>query len=296
MTYCPAAAPRWADLGPSWPNHESSRFVDSAGERWHVQIAGSGPDLLLLHGTGSATHSWAGLLPILASRFRVIAPDLPGHGFTPAPDAGLLTLPGMAAAVTRLLATLGAAPALAVGHSAGAAILLRMAIDRGIAPEDLIGLNPALVPPPAAYRILFAPLVHRITTSAFVVGTAASLAQRVAIVDSLLKSTGSALTKEQRGFYMTFFRSERHVRDVLTMMTGWSLTEVERDLPFVPCPVLLVTGTADAWTPRRLLRALALRIPRCTVQSLAGGHLLHEELPAAVAALILERAARDGIV
>ena len=85
MTPTPASAPAWADLRPLWPNRESSRFVDCDGLRWHVQRAGRGPDLLLLHGTGSATHSWAGLLPRLATRFRVIAPDLPGHGFTPAP-------------------------------------------------------------------------------------------------------------------------------------------------------------------------------------------------------------------
>lgn len=296
MTPTPASAPAWADLRPLWPNRESSRFVDCDGLRWHVQRAGRGPDLLLLHGTGSATHSWAGLLPRLATRFRVIAPDLPGHGFTPAPRAELLTLPGMAAALGRLLTTLDASPTLVVGHSAGAAVALRMAIDEAIAPRLLIGLNPALVPPPAAYRLLFAPFVHRLATSAFVARTAASLAARPAIVDSLLRSTGSALNPEQRGLYRTFFRSVQHNHDVLTMMTEWSLTDLERDLPRVPCPVLLVTGTDDAWIPRRLLQAIARRMPRCTLQSLTGGHLLHEELPAAVASVILDRAAADGLL
>jgi magnesium chelatase accessory protein len=197
----------------------------------------------------------------------------------------------MAAALARLLATLGANPALVVGHSAGAAVLLRMAIDRVISPGLLVGLNPALVPPPAAYRLIFAPFVHRLATSAFVAETAAALARRPAIVDSLLRSTGSALTAEQRALYRTFFRSVQHNHDVLTMMAEWSLTELERDLPLVPCPVLLVTGTADAWIPPRLLRALARRIPHCALQAMTGGHLLHEELPDPVATLILERAA-----
>jgi magnesium chelatase accessory protein len=202
----------------------------------------------------------------------------------------------MARAVTRLLVTLGAAPRIAVGHSAGAAVLLRIAIDKGISPDLLIGLNPALVPPPAAYRLLFAPFVHRLATSAFIADTAASLAARPAIVDSLLRSTGSVLSAEQRALYRTFFRSAPHNHDVLTMMAEWSLTELERDLPRVPCPVLLVTGTADAWIPRRLLGALARRIPRCTLQPMAGGHLLHEELPADVATLILERAVAAGVI
>ena len=47
----------WATDGRDWPNHAASRFVEAAGMRWHVQVMGSGPALLLLHGTGAATHS-----------------------------------------------------------------------------------------------------------------------------------------------------------------------------------------------------------------------------------------------
>ena len=63
-----AVAPprRWQRAGRDWPNREASRFLRAEGIEWHVQIAGSGPDLLLLHGAGAATHSWAGLLARLA--------------------------------------------------------------------------------------------------------------------------------------------------------------------------------------------------------------------------------------
>jgi magnesium chelatase accessory protein len=262
---------------------------------WHVQIAGSGPDLLLLHGTGSATHSWAGLLPELATRFRVIAPDLPGHGFTPAPRRALLTLPGMATAVGDLLTALASTPAIALGHSAGAAVLLRMTIDRRLQPAKLIGLNPALVPPPAAYRFLLAPFVHRVATSDFIAAQAAALAGRASIVASLLRSTGSALTPEQLGWYQRFFRSERHVHDVLTMMSDWSLTALAADLPLATCPVSLVTGRADHWIPLPALRRLASRLPRASLLEIEGGHLLHEEHPAAVATLVLDLAARIDV-
>ena len=40
-------------MGPTWPHHASSRFVEAHGLRWHVQAAGSGPLVLLLHGTGA---------------------------------------------------------------------------------------------------------------------------------------------------------------------------------------------------------------------------------------------------
>ena len=56
-----------------------------AGLRWHVQMMGTGPQVLLLHGAGAATHSWRDVAPLLARDFTVIAPDLPGHGFTDTP-------------------------------------------------------------------------------------------------------------------------------------------------------------------------------------------------------------------
>ena len=85
------SGPRWEREGRDWPNRTYSRFVQAARLRWHVQLMGDGPALLLLHGTGAATHSWRALAPLLAERFTVVAPDLPGHGFTQGrPAAGPL--------------------------------------------------------------------------------------------------------------------------------------------------------------------------------------------------------------
>ena len=85
--------PTWAVEGRDWPNRDASRFVDVGRVKWHVQVMGSGPALLLLHGTGAATHSWRDLLPLLARDFTVIASDLPGHGFTEGRPAGGLAMP-----------------------------------------------------------------------------------------------------------------------------------------------------------------------------------------------------------
>ena len=84
----------WDHDGLGWPNRDKSQFVDAGGLRWHVQTAGNGPVMLLIHGTAAATHSWGGLLPLLAARYTVVAPDLPGHGFTvrtELADVGLVT-------------------------------------------------------------------------------------------------------------------------------------------------------------------------------------------------------------
>src|SRR3954447_2043573 len=122
--------PVWSRDGRDWPNREASGFVEAGGLRWHVQRMGQGPVLLLVHGTAAATHSWRALAPLLARHFSVVAPDLPGHGFTAMPaNAHGLSLPGMAALLGALLNRLQVDPALVAGHSAGAAVLLRLALD-----------------------------------------------------------------------------------------------------------------------------------------------------------------------
>ena len=66
--------PSWQHEGRDWPNREASRFVMAGGLRWHVQVAGQGPDLVLVHGTAAATHSWRDVLPLLAKRRNVTSP------------------------------------------------------------------------------------------------------------------------------------------------------------------------------------------------------------------------------
>ena len=114
----------WDVEGLDWPHRQASRFVEAAGLRWHVQQMGQGPVLLLIHGTGGATHSWRDLMPLLARDFTCVAVDLPGHGFSAMPPAACLSLDGMARLLAGLLARLGLSPELVVGHSAGAACLL----------------------------------------------------------------------------------------------------------------------------------------------------------------------------
>lgn len=286
--------PGWDQVAPHWPNQHTSRFVDAAGLRWHVQVAGSGPTVLLLHGTGAASFSWGDLLPLLARHFTVVAPDLPGHGFTSAPGHATLTLPGMARACGALLTALGLTPVLAAGHSAGAAIIIRMALDGDFTASRLVGLNPALIPPPALYRELIAPFMHRIVTARFVSAPAAALARRDGVIASLLRATQSSVTPGNRQLYEQMLGSEERVRDVLGMMANWSLTALVADMPRLTTPLHLVAGTRDPWIALDDLRALARRTPGCTLDTMDGGHLLHEEQPAAIAQLLSEAAGRSA--
>jgi len=282
--------PGWDQLAPRWPNAAASRFIDAAGFRWHVQVAGSGPAIVLLHGTGAASFSWGDVVPLLTPRFTVIVPDLPGHGFTEAPDRELLTLPGMARACGALLTSLGVSPVLAAGHSAGAAIIIRMALDGDFTPSRLVGVNPALLPPPALYRELVAPFMHRLATTRLVSAPAAALARRDGVIASLLRATQTSVTPGNRWLYEQMLGSEQRVHDVLRMMAGWSLTELVADMPRLTLPLLLVAGTRDPWIALDELRSLARKTPGCILDTVPGGHLLQEEQPAAIARRLTEPA------
>jgi hypothetical protein len=69
-------------LPPSdWPNADISQIVPCAPHRWHPQIKGNGLEMLLRHGAGVSTHLWQYLVALLADRYRLIAVDVPEHGF-----------------------------------------------------------------------------------------------------------------------------------------------------------------------------------------------------------------------
>lgn len=283
-----ASHPDWPAHAAAWPNAASSRFVRAAGIAWHVQVMGSGPVALLLHGTGGATHSWRDVAPLLAARFTVVAPDLPGHGFTGVPPARQLSLAVMSDALGALLATLGLAPLLGVGHSAGAAVLLRMALDGRAPLGAFVGVNAALAPPPALYSSLLAPLIGRVATSPLVALLAAKAAARDGVVRSLLRSTGTALDDAQIARYELLFRSPARVNAVLTMMANWELGPLQRDLARLTVPTTLIAATDDAWVPPSVARDAARRIPRAAVVATTGGHLVHEVRPAEVVDVIAD--------
>ena len=287
----PSDRPQWERDGADWPNRAASRFVEASGLRWHVQEMGppEAPVLLLLHGTGAATHSWAGLAPRLAERFRVVAPDLPGHGFTDPLPAGRLSLPGMAAAIRDLLAQIGAAPVLVVGHSAGAAILARLCLD-GLNPRLLVALNGALTPFPGLASVLFPGLARALFLNPITPRVFAWTADRPA-VERLIRGTGSRLDARALDLYRRLFRCPGHVAGALGMMANWDLASLDRAIGGLRVPVLLVVGGDDKAIAPETAFALADRLPNARVSLLRNlGHLAHEEAPERVAALILEAA------
>jgi magnesium chelatase accessory protein len=286
----------WHRDGADWPNHRASRFVGAGGLRWHVQVLGRGPVLLLVHGTGATTHSWRELAPLLARRYTIVAPDLPGHGYSAMAGASGMSLQGMADRLAALLRALDLAPEIAAGHSAGAAVLARMALDHRIRPRVLVGLNAALTPLAGMLRAM-SPVARLLASLPGIPTFAAAHAGRGPAVHRLIASTGSTLDDTGTRLYARLLQDPAHVAGALAMMAHWQLDALWAELPSLPVPLKLVVGSADRTIPPVQARRVAAHVRGTQVVALPGlGHLAHEEHPRGVAALLLRWARQHGVL
>ncbi len=273
-----------------WPHRQASRIVEAGGLLWHVQRMGRGTPLLLLHGAGASTHSWRDLMAPLAERCEVLAVDLPGHGFSGTLPRHRRSMAGMAAACGELLRAVRFAPRVVVGHSAGAALAVRMTLDAVLGAPTLIGVNAALLPFDGLAGVLYAPIARLLALNPLVPWLASWRAQDDAGVRRLIESTGSHLDDAGIRLYSRLMRNPDHVSGVLAMMARWDLPQLARELPRLHTRLHLLVGEHDAAVPPAHAARVAAMLPATTVERLAGtGHLAHEEKPAQVVEWVLAR-------
>lgn len=256
-----------------------------------AESEGAGWDIVLLHGTGASAHSWRDIAPALARRLppgaRVIVPDLPGHAFTGRPHDEGLSLPGMARLLCALLQVLQARPRVLIGHSAGAAVAARMALDDPADVKTLVSLNGAWLPPAGQGRWFYAPLARLFALNPWVPRVFAFHASHRGPLERLLASTGSRLDRPGIDLYARLVSDRRHVAAVLAMMTAWDLRPLLQDLHRLAPALHLVVSESDLTVPPRTSEEAARRLPHAVLHRLPGlGHLAHEEAPAVVLELL----------
>jgi magnesium chelatase accessory protein len=256
--------------------------------RWHVQVMGEGPVVLLIHGTGASTHSFRRLATLLSPHCTVVVPDLPGHGFTAAPlSPSGYTLPAVARGVTTLLHVLDLKPVLVAGHSAGAAVALRMALDGPITPSAVVSLNGAVLPFPGPAHELFRPAARMLASSRLAAKAFSLFAGADSSLERMLRSTGSRIDPESKHLYARLAGNAGHVYAALALMANWDLRPLARDLPRLTPHLILLTGSQDGMVPPSESYRIRALVPKAELVSLRGlGHLAHEERPDEVAALL----------
>lgn len=244
-----------AQLLRSLPLRERRR--DLAGIATSVLEGDGGTPLVLLHGPGACAAHWMRVIPELSRHFRIIAPDLPGHGST---DLGQAPLDA-----ERTLAWLGAlidatcdAPPILVGELVSGAIAARFAARHTSRVAQLVlvdsfglqtfrpeaGFAAALGafgadPNPATHRKLWALCAHGI--------------------DTLQKELGG-LWPPFEAYNIACARSSNTQAAVARLMTEFALPAIAADeLAQIACPTCLIWGRHDLATPLAAARSASAR-------------------------------------
>lgn len=277
----------WKSEKYQWPNHEVSQFIEVDKMQWHVQRAGSGPSILLLHGTGATTHSFRDLFNDFLKDFSVMALDLPGHGFSKRLNNGRPTLERVSAAIANLLEHEKFAPEIILGHSAGAAIAVELAVKHLHEVRALVSINGAFYPFPGFAGQIFPAAAKLLFVNPFISHLFAFGAHNKDRVNRLIDSTGSKLTPEGLSFYQKAMQSSDHIEGTLAMMANWDLEKMASQIKELDMPMLQIIGDKDGTIePSASLKTAELLASGQREVFKGYGHLVHEEVPKDVGASI----------
>lgn len=240
--------------------------------RAFCRVQGSGPPVLLLHGWGADGASLQPLTAHLAARYRTIVPDLPGFGASALPPSDW-GVPDYAEWVERLLARLGVARTILLGHSFGGRLGLWLAVERPALVDRLILIDAAgLRPPPSVRRAAVARLSKLGRTAAALPGAGALVERWRARWQRALGAEDYANAGPLRGTFVKVVQQD--LRPLL---------------PRVQAPTLLIWGSADTDTPLSDGETMARLIPDARLRVLVGaGHYAYLERPAETCAAIDE--------
>lgn len=235
---------------------------------------GHGPPVVLLHAFPLNRQMWAPQVRVLAREFRVIAPDLRGHGRTTATD-GVYTMDLLADDVRALLDTLGIQEFVLGGLSMGGYVALAFYRQW---PERVRGLllcdTRADADTPERRRSR-EELSQRAIDEG-IEAVASAMLPRLLAPDTL--SRRPALVERVRRLIL-----QTPVRGVVGALAGMAQRPDSTDLlPRIACPTLVVTGEDDAVSPPEVARTMCQLIPRCQTVIIEGaGHLPNLERPRA---------------
>jgi pimeloyl-ACP methyl ester carboxylesterase len=131
------------------PRASTLRDVAARGARIRFVESGDGPPLILVHDYLASHVAWDDVLPRLAERFRVIAPDLPGFGESekPPPSRYRYDFEAFCESLADLIAAVGLGRVSICGHAMGGAVALTLAATYAHVVDKLVLVNPLVYPP-----------------------------------------------------------------------------------------------------------------------------------------------------
>jgi len=266
-------------------------YLELHGDRIAYRDAGDGPTLLLIHGMAGSSATWQAIIPQLSKKFRVIAPDLLGHGMSAKPR-GDYSLGAFAVFLRDLLDELGVDRATVVGQSLGGGIAMQFAHQHRDYCERLVligsgGLGPDLSP---LLRMLSAPGAEFLLP----VVAPQSVLKLGNRLGSWLTSAGIQSPRAGQMWHAyssladaqtrrAFLRTLRSVVDY----RGQSVSALNKLHVADDLPTLLIWGSHDRIIPVAHAYAAHDAVTGSRLEVLEGvGHFPHVEAPMAVADIL----------
>ena len=274
------------------------KYVDLHGERVAYVDEGSGEVLLLLHGMAGSSQTWRSVIRPLSRQFRVIAPDLPGHGESNKPRSDY-SLGAFAALLRDLLDELGVTRATIIGHSLGGGVAMQFLYQHPDYAQRLILIGSGGLGPDVGLtlRLLSAPgaeLVMPIIAPRQVLAAGER-------VWSWLRKVGIEAPRGEEIWrsYSTFSDAPTRQAFLRTLRSvvdyrGQAVSALNRLNSKTELPVMAIWGDRDAIIPVKHAYAAQQARPDIRLEVLAGvGHFPQVERPAEVVELIEDFIAAD---
>jgi pimeloyl-ACP methyl ester carboxylesterase len=270
------------ELEPEYADGEDD-FVEVAGMRVHYRDEGprDAAVILCLHGTFSSLHTWDGWVAELTDDYRVVRPDLPGHGLTGPHPEDEYTMAAYVDFLARFLDELDIADCVVAGNSRGGEIAWQFALDHpdrvpALVLVDSMGFPMELDGPKGLLSVPVLPrLLSRLTPRRFI---------RRSVRD--VYGDPSRVPPELVDRYHDLIRREGN-RDAHIELVRRDADPVHRheELADLPVPTLVLWGEEDYWIPPWFGDRFADAIPDVELVTYEeGGHAPMEELPERTAA------------
>lgn len=272
-----------------WPHYEYSKFLETDKFVWHYQLIGKtgNPIMLLIHGAGASSHSWASLIPKL-QKFQILAVDLPGHRFSKIKKGIRPQHDIIVRDLVVLFDALKIRPNVFVGHSIGAVIVLSLSdIYKGPL-SSVVLINGALERfegPAATIFPLMAKVFYASPLTKYWIRIFNSAETSL---KKFLSISGSNLTGKNIDYYLQLMTDEAHVTGTLAFISSWNIGDIEKKLEKINVPTLFLAGMSDGivnykTSVRANKKAFNAKIKLFENE----GHLLHEVSSAKVAREII---------
>lgn len=258
----------------------NSRFVTIDGVRTHLRDEGSGPPLVLLHGTSSSLHTWEGWVAAMRDHRRIVRVDLPGFGLTgPARDADYRA-ERYVRFVVALLDELELEQVDLAGNSLGGRIAAMVAAAHPSRVRKLILVDAAGLSgqsPPKVFRIVRTPGLRMLARSFTPTWLMRNQLREVYGDDTRIDD---ALVSR----YQDLTRRAGNRQALIDRLNGPRDPDLDARLGAIRAPTLLQWGSEDSWIPLSFGERFQRGIPGSTLIRYEGaGHVPMEERPSETA-------------